>query len=190
MYIKKIKVQEWLPYDKVTQDGIIITKNKFVKIIKVVPISYVLKSELEKQAILEAYKLFLRTCNFDIQILIQSKKEDVEGNIKNIKLENNETIDLIKEKYISYIKTLNSNKELSSKNFFILISIPTENSKIEMIDLKSIKSKFTERTLKIEETLSKCGNTILEVMEKREVISIIDSFINPYNGKILKGGKV
>lgn len=180
MYIKKIKIQDWLPYDKVTEDGIIISNNKFIKIIRIIPIGYELKSELEKEAILESYKLFLRTCNFDIQILIQSKKEDIRNNIEKIKFENNEIVDLIKQEYISYIKTLNSNKELSSKNFFILVNIPMENMKIEMIDMSIIKNKFTERISKITETLSKCGNKILEVIQQKEVIEIIDSFINPY----------
>ena len=132
---------------------------------------------MEKEAILESYKLFLRTCNFDIQILIQSKKEDISDIIKNINFENNEKIDLIKKEYISYIKSLNSKKELSSKNFFILISIPKENDKK---DIEIIKNIFLEMVLKINETLLKCGNKTLEIIEKKEVIEIINSFLSPY----------
>ena len=40
---------------------------------------------MEKEAILNSYKFFLKTCNFDIQILIQSKKEDLSKHIQNIK---------------------------------------------------------------------------------------------------------
>ena len=42
-----------------------------------IPINFSLKSELEKDAILNSYKLFLKTFNVDLQILIQSKKEDL-----------------------------------------------------------------------------------------------------------------
>ena len=77
---------------------------------------------------MEAYKLFLRTCNFDIQILIQSKKENIEDIISEIVFENDDQINNIKKKYISYIKDLNSNKKLLSKNFFILINIPKNNN--------------------------------------------------------------
>ena len=41
------------------------------------PINYYLKSDLEKEAILNSFKLFLKTCDFNIQILIQSKKENL-----------------------------------------------------------------------------------------------------------------
>ena len=49
--------------------------NKIIKILKVNPINYNLKSDLEKESILNSYKIFLKTCNFNIQILIQSKKD-------------------------------------------------------------------------------------------------------------------
>ncbi len=65
-------VQEWLPVQKILEKGILKLKdNSYVKIIKIIPINYNLKSELEKEAILNSYKIFLKTCNFDIQILIR-----------------------------------------------------------------------------------------------------------------------
>ena len=36
----------------------------YVKILKIIPINYSLKSEIEKEAILNSYKIFLKTCNF------------------------------------------------------------------------------------------------------------------------------
>ena len=41
---------------------------------------------MEKESILNSYKIFLKTCNFDIQILIQSKKEDLTNHIEKIKI--------------------------------------------------------------------------------------------------------
>lgn len=79
MEVKKIKyknVQDWIPIEKIFDNGIIkINKNKYIKIIKIIPINYNLKSDLEKQTILNSYKILLKTCNFNFQILIQSNKE-------------------------------------------------------------------------------------------------------------------
>lgn len=58
---------------------------KYVKIAKIKPINFSLKSELEKEAILNSYKLFLKTCNFNMQILIQSNKEDLSEHFEEIK---------------------------------------------------------------------------------------------------------
>ena len=45
--IKKITVQEWLPIEAIYNDGIIKLKNnKLIKIIKINPINYNLKSDL------------------------------------------------------------------------------------------------------------------------------------------------
>lgn len=67
-----LSIQEWLPIEKILEKGIIKLKdNSYIKIIKIIPINYNLKSELEKEAILNSYKIFLKTCNFDIQILIR-----------------------------------------------------------------------------------------------------------------------
>ena len=86
MISKKVNsVQEWLPVDEILENGIIKVKNKnYIKILKIIPINFELKSNLEKEAILNSYKIFLKTCNFDIQILIQSKKEDLSKHISNI----------------------------------------------------------------------------------------------------------
>ena len=123
---KNQSVQKWLPYDKILDNGIIKLKNSsYVKILKVEPINYNLKSELEKEAILNSYKSFIKSCNFNLQILIQSKKEDL---TKNIDLLNqNNLYPEIKEKYIEYINSLNQNQKSSNKNFFIIISQSAED---------------------------------------------------------------
>ena len=84
--IKINNVKQWLPIKEFFNNGIIKLKNNnYVKIIKVQPINYELKSEFEKKTILNSYKTFLKNCNFDIQIIIQSNKEDISSNIKIIK---------------------------------------------------------------------------------------------------------
>lgn len=71
-------VQNWLPYRKIFDRGIIkLQDSSYIKIIQIIPINFNLKSDLEKQAILNSYKTFLKTCNFDMQLIIQSNKEDL-----------------------------------------------------------------------------------------------------------------
>ena len=57
-------VQNWLPFEKILENGIIkINSDLFIKVIKVDPINFNLKSELEKEAILNSYKILLKTFN-------------------------------------------------------------------------------------------------------------------------------
>ena len=124
--IKINSIQKWFAFEEILDRGIIkINKNKYIKILKVTPINFNLKSQLEKDAILNSYKIFLKTCNFDIQILIQSKKEDLSKNIlnikENIKKEKNKFIQEYSEKYINFIQKINNQKNSASKNIYIII---------------------------------------------------------------------
>ena len=60
----------------------------YIKILKVNPINYQLKSELEKKAILNAYKAFLKSYQSNIQIVVQSKKENFSRHIQTIQNQN------------------------------------------------------------------------------------------------------
>ena len=178
--IKEQNVKEWLPLEKIYEDGIIKLKNNnYLKIIKIMPINYNLKSELEKKSIINSYKIFLKTCNFPIQILIQSKKENLDDHIlkiqKNIK--KNKKIKNIAEEYIKNIKSINLSKKSSTKEFYIIINNEKNNQK-NNIEEEIIKNELNEKYFKIKECLSRCGNSVQEVSEKVETIKILLSFLN------------
>ena len=78
------------------------------------------------------YKVFLKTCNFNFQILIQSNKEDLNKNIKNINdnLKKEKFLNEIGKDYINYINEINSIKNSSSKDFYIIISSNREENNL------------------------------------------------------------
>ena len=185
MKLSKINsVQNWLPFDKILDNGIIKLKdNSYVKIIKIIPINFNLKSNLEKEAILNSYKIFLKTCNFDIQILIQSNKEDLSKHISKIKnqiKEENKNLKLLSNKYINFIQKINKNKKSSSKNFYILIKEFPENKKQKINDNleKIIFDKLNDKYFNIKECLSRCGNVVIDISEKEMTEKILYSFFN------------
>ncbi len=178
-YIKSS--QDWLLFDKILEDGILVSNNKYIKIIKVLPINYELKSDLEKEAILNSYKLFLKVCDFDIQILIQSRKENLDSYISQINKqsneEQNEKISKISNLYIEYIQNQNKLQNSSSKNFYILISSQIENSENEF-NIKQVREDLNSKYLKIKDSLSRCGNLIFDVNTRESAEKIVYSFYN------------
>ena len=177
---EKITAQDWLPYDKIFEDGIIENNGNFIKIIKVIPINYDLKSSLEKEAILNSFKLFLKTCDFDMQILIQSRKEDLNSYISQIKsqmeIEKNENIKDIFQNFINYIQIQNKEKNSSSKNFYIIINYRIKEK--EEKPMKFIRENLNEKYFKIKDSLSRCGNLVFDVSTKKETENILYSFCN------------
>lgn len=175
---KNNSIQEWIPFEKILENGIIKLKdNSYIKIIKIYPINFNLKSELEKEAILNSYKIFLKTCDFNFQILIQSKKEDLSKHFSKIKKINSEEENNIKkysENYIKYIEDKNKKSKASSKNYYIIIKEDAQKNVTEKIFI----DKLNEKYLKIKECLSRCGNKVEEIDKKEEVEKILYSFLN------------
>ena len=177
--MKKLNsVQKWLPLKKILNNGIIMLKDfSYIKILKITPINYNLKSNLEKEAILNSYKIFLKTCNFDIQIFIQSIKKDLSNHILNLKKQNqnkNSLIQELSEKYIDYIQDINNQNKSASKNFYILIKESQNNKKInyDLENEKIIINNLNEKYFKIKECLSRCENNVEEISSKEEVIEL------------------
>ena len=175
-------VQKWLPFEKILDNGIIKINNfTFIKIIKVSSINFNLKSEFEKEAILNSYKIFLKTCQFNFQILIQSNKKDLSKNISiiNNQLKSvNNKISEISKKYIKYINELNNKNKSSSKNFYLIIKYENKNlneiNNIENYAYQELNDKY----FKIRDCLSRCGNILEDINSKKEVEEILESFIN------------
>ena len=162
--------------EKCLNKGIIkIEKNKYIKILKIIPINFNLKTQLEKESILNSYKIFLKTCNFDMQILIQSKKEDLSNHIENIQnisqKEKNKIIKKYSEEYIKFIKEKNNKNKSASKNIYLIIMNNSENLE------ENIIQDLNEKYFKIKDCLSRCGNIVLEC-NKEEIKNILFSFFN------------
>lgn len=178
--IKKISVQQWIPIEEILENGIIkINKNRYIKILKIVPINYNLKSDLEKKTILNSYKILLKTCNFNIQILIQSNKEDLSQNIsnikKNIQKKENKYLKEISENYIKFIQTLNYSRNSATKDFYLIIS----NENLENFNsIELIENDLKEKYFKIKECLSRCGNDVIELNNKNQIFKIFYSLLN------------
>jgi len=161
-----------VPVQKVLDDGTIKLKNnELVKIIKARPINYNLKSDFEKEVILNSYKNLFLNINFKFQILIQSKKEDLSQNIENIR--KNTVNEILSNKYINYIEKFNENKKSTNKNYFIILKEKSFESDTDKIPME----KLNENYLKIKELLFKCGNKV-EELNKDDVTKILHSFFS------------
>src|SRR5574344_246523 len=176
-----------MPIEKISNEGIIKMKNnKYVKILKILPVNYYLKSELEKEAILNSYKNFLKICNFNIQILIQSQKEDLSthcSNVRNqLKRENNK-ISEISNNYLNYIQELNFIQKSATKSYYILISIKKEKNNL-INDEKIFFDELKDKYFIVKENLSRCGNILINISNKNEIKNILYSFLNKENQEV------
>ena len=177
-------IKSWFLIKKI-ENGVIELKNgKLCKVLEVYPVNFSLKSKSEQENILYQYKNFLSVCDFDIQILVQSKKGNLDNHIsvieENIKKEKSLETKKLMQEYINMIKK-ESLKNAISKNFFIIFFI--------VQDKKGYKEhcilELNEKALKIKETLDKCGNYVKDFDEdNKELINMIYTYLNPITSDI------
>lgn len=176
-------IKTWFQIKNISNGIIELKDGQFCKVIEVYPINFSLKSKAEQEGILYGYKNFLNACNFNIQILVQSKKGNLDSHIskieKSVKFEKSEKLINLVDEYINMIKT-DTLKSAITKRFFIIFSsevIPKEKALIEL----------QEKTVKIRNSLDKCGNLVKEFdKNNNELISIIYTYLNPVTSQIQK----
>lgn len=159
-------IKSWFPIKDI-REGVIENKNgEFLKILEIIPINFELKSLEEKETILYSYKTFLKTCNFDMQILIKSKKNDLEKHIhnmlKNIESENLDTIKLLGKEYIKMVNEKAIKNTVTRKFFIVFFAQINGNRKIQR---NMAITDLAEKTSKIKLTLEKCGNEVIDLAD-------------------------
>jgi len=146
---------------KEIKDGAIILENGSLRrVLMVSGINFELKSEEEQNVITYAYQNFLNTLDFSVQIVIHSRKLNIDNYLDKLsERESIETNELLKNQISEYIEFIRSYVELNAvmaKNFFVVVSydpiiIPEGGKKI--FDLFKFGSKTKTKTSNTEESL-------------------------------------
>ena len=92
-----------------------------------------------------------------------------------ITYENKNYLYEIGKNYIQFINKINSVKNSSSKNFYIIID-QNKNPENNIEDL--ISEELNDKYYKIKECLLRCGNNVKDIDKKEEIEKILFSFLN------------
>jgi hypothetical protein len=108
------------------RDNLLILKNGGVRaILKTSSVNVHLKSEDEQNAVIYSYQNFLNTLEFPIQIVVRSKKLDLDNYLDDLGgIAKKQTHTLLKEQtvdYIDYIKRLIEYADIMQKEFYVVI---------------------------------------------------------------------
>lgn len=126
------------------RDNVVVLKNGGIRaVLKTSSVNIHLKSEEEQNAVIYSYQNFLNTIEFPIQIVVRSKKLDLDNYLDQLNaiagkqpnpLLKNQTLD-----YIDYIKRLIEYADIMQKEFYVII--PYDPPRAKKI---SIFQKFAE----------------------------------------------
>ncbi len=194
------------------RDNVLVLKNGGLRaILKTTSINFNLKSEQEQNSIIQGYQNFLNSLEFPIQILVRSKKLDIDDYIKSVRsLGDTQQNKLLQEQtfeYADYIQKLVEFADIMAKEFYVIVPydpIRTSNAgrlqsflqrlkpKDSAADIKKRHQEFEElnktlgqRVNIVESGLISCGLQI-EQATTAEIISLFYQSYNPISSRTAK----
>lgn len=155
--IAQPSTQQFLNVLEIRDDAVILKDGTLRGVVLVSSINFSLKSDEEQGAVIQGYVQFLNSLDFPLQILIQSRKLNIDDYLERLKtVEKEQTNELLKmqtREYRQYIAELVQLADIMSKKFYLVIPFATG----------SIKSKgFTSR---IKEAVS--PTSIITIKQKK-----------------------
>lgn len=117
--------QRFLPFSEIKEDCVVLKDGSLRAVLLVSSINFALKSEDEQNAIIQAYVSFLNSFDFPLQILIQSRKLNINPYLEKLKIiEKQQTNELLKaqiNEYRSYISELIKIGQIMTKRFYLTV---------------------------------------------------------------------
>lgn len=134
--------QDHLPIAGI-QDGVVIMTDGSIRVVlKVEPTNFELKSSSEQDGIIYSYQAFLNSLDFPIQILVQSKRLDLEQYLVRMEEQQhtvtNELLQIQMEDYIGFVRRLISVANIMSKRFYVIVSFSATNTQGSLNQLAAI----------------------------------------------------
>lgn len=128
-----VPTQRYLDIAEIKEDVVVMKDGTIRGILLVSSINFALKSVDEQNAIVQAYMQFLNGLDFPIQVVIQSRRMNIDDYLRNLKeSEKNQTNDLLRRQitdYRDYVKQLVDLGEIMQKRFYVVVPLDPATDK-------------------------------------------------------------
>ena len=160
---KKTSVSEYLPIEKI-ENGIIYTKDKrYIKVIEVLPINFLLRSAREQRSIIYSFVSYLKISPVKMQFKIITKKADTKKHrdivLKEMERETDESCRRLQRDYLKLINRIGS-KEATTRRFFIAFEYENGGRRVKNEESEAVASLQTAARTAVN-YLKQCGNKVI-----------------------------
>lgn len=201
--------QRYLDISEIKEDVVIMKDGTLRAVLLVASINFALKSEDEQQAIIQAYVAFLNALEFPLQIVIQSRRLNVDGYLDRLREnEKNQTNELLRMQiadYRNFVKELVEIGQIMQKQFFVVVPYnPASDVKKSFmsrlqesftpaLSVKLAEEKFRQRkndiTSRVGHIQSALGSMGLKAVQL-DTQSLIELYYRVYNPELLDTQKM
>ena len=172
-------VADYLPIEKIA-NGIIYTKDhRFVKVVEVVPINFMLRSAREQRNIIYSFLSYLKISPVKLQIKVLTRRADINRHLDTVRREmaqeDNEQCRLMQEDYLDFVQQVGSHEAVTRRFFLIFEYEPWNNTRRSEQEDEAIQS-LQSAVHTASNYLRQCGNEV--VVHENEDEFTVDVFYN------------
>lgn len=212
---KSSATQRFLPIAEIHDNTVVLKNGGLRSVLQTTSVNFNLKSEDEQNSLIQGYQAFLNSLEFPVQIIIRSKKLDIDEYISHLDdVKSKQENPLLKQQtaeYQEYIEKLVEYADIMEKKFYVIVPVdaPT-GTKISFIDrfmshvfpddnaskartrqknFSALRKKLTQRVNQIEQALMGINIRSNELSTK-ELIELFYESYNPVTSREEKVDKI
>lgn len=155
---------DYVPIEKI-QNGIIYTKDhRYIKVVEVVPVNFLLRSAQEQRSIIYSFISYLKISPAKVQFKVLTKRADIDRHVETVRKELGRETDphcrALQEDYLRLVRQLGSREAITRRFFLIFEYEELPGTRRGHEEEEAIASLQTAaRTAS--NYLRQCGNTVL-----------------------------
>ncbi len=157
-------VADYLPIEKI-ENGIIYTKDhRFVKVVEIVPINFLLRSAREQRSIIYSFISYLKISPVKLQFKVLTRRADIGRHLDTVRQEmsrkTNEQCRLMQEDYLQFVQQIGSREAVTRRFFLIFEYEPWSNTRRTDEESEAISS-LQGAVHTASNYLRQCGNDVV-----------------------------
>lgn len=170
----------YLPISQI-RNGVIKTKDeRYLRMIEILPINFLLRSASEKRNIIYSFAAYLKIAPPNLQFKVLSKKADIKDYIEKIRKEAEQEPDercrILQEDYAKLLTQLGTRKAIT-RRFFLIFEYPLSGTK--SVNERDMFLYLQSAVQTAKKYLAMCGNVVLEHKnETRFCVEVLYQLLN------------
>lgn len=160
---KEQTLEDYLPVKKIANGIVYTTDGRYVKILEIEPINFLLRSAREQQGIIYSFISYLKISPVKLQIKMISKKADINKHLEQSQMELERETDPhcqeLQKDYIQFVQHLSSREAVSRRFFLIFEYEPFNINRKE--EEREILAALETAAQTAKTFLYQCGNDVV-----------------------------
>ena len=188
---------EYVPIEKIV-NGIIYTRDhRYVKVVEVIPVNFLLRSAQEQRNIIYSFISYLKIAPVKLQFKVLTKRADIDRHVETVRKELERETDphcrTLQEDYLKLIRQLGSREAITRRFFLIFEYEPMAGTRRGHEEEDAISTLQTSARTAVN-YLRQCGNTVVNRDDEDEATAEVlyhvlcrsESNEHPFSHKVQK----